>query len=103
MGLLYLNSAAFSFWVAGGPPNDFPESWIQRGIWHLCIAFALFSVGAAVFFAMPKFPKLSKIGICFLGMAVVLLIVPVAREFLISDACLDSGGSWNKGEFRCQR
>lgn len=103
MGLLYLNGAAFSFWVAGGPPNDFPESLVQRGIWRICLAFALFFIGSAVFVAVPKLPKLSKVAVLFLGAAAVLLIVPTVREFLAADGCLDSGGSWSKAEFKCQR
>jgi hypothetical protein len=41
LALLYLNSAAFSFWAAGGPPTPNPEKWIARGNLHLCIAMAL--------------------------------------------------------------
>lgn len=103
MGLIYLNGAAFSFWLAGGPPNDFPEAWVQRGIWRLCLAVSMFLIGFAFFLAVPKLPKVSKAAAVLLGMAAVILIIPTAREFLVSDTCLDNGGSWNKAEFKCKR
>jgi hypothetical protein len=41
LALLYLNSAAFSFWAAGGPPTPNPKEWIARGNHHFFIAMAL--------------------------------------------------------------
>lgn len=102
-GLLYLYGATFSLWVTGGPPNDFKESWEQRGLWQLCLAFAFLFIGVSFFLAVPKFPRLSKLAVLFFGFSVGLLVIPAAREFLLTDACLDSGGSWNKAKFRCKK
>jgi hypothetical protein len=48
LGLLYLNSAAFSFWAAGGPPTPNPEQWIMRGNYHVGIAVALILISIGI-------------------------------------------------------
>ncbi len=55
LSLLYLNSAAFSYWAAGGPPTPNPEKWEARGNLHFGIAVALIvlSIGIIWFFR-PK-------------------------------------------------
>jgi hypothetical protein len=55
LALLYLNSATFSYWAAGGPPAPYPEEWIARGNFHFGIAIALgiVSIGIIWFFR-PK-------------------------------------------------
>jgi hypothetical protein len=47
-GLIYLNSAVASAWVASGPPNKYPELWVRQSYWHLGYATACFAVAAAV-------------------------------------------------------
>jgi len=35
--------------------------------------------------------------------AITLFVIPQIREFLLIDACLDSGGRWAEREFQCHR
>ena len=47
-GLIYLNSAVFSAWVATAPPNKYPELWMRQAYWHFGYATACFVVAVAV-------------------------------------------------------
>jgi hypothetical protein len=97
----YLNSAAYSFWVAGGPPSLYPESWVQRGLVHLCWSGAALFVGIATFRTVRTFPRFGAITIALAVTGLLLLGVGGIREFLLTDRCLDRGGIWNSTEFRC--
>lgn len=99
---VYLNSAAFSAWVAGGPPNPYPEAWGQRALVHLCMAGTILLAGIAVFRVVGSFPSLGRTTILLFILALLIFGVPYVREFLQSDACLDSGGRWNSGTYQCE-
>ena len=100
-GLWMLNHAVFSFWVSGGPPNDYPEIWYQQGIIFWWRAVVLITCGVLCQFTFTKLKKswLAKLAI---AMVLVGLAYSHAREFILVDDCLDSGGSWSKEYFRCQ-
>jgi hypothetical protein len=103
MAALYLNSSLYSAWVSSGPPNPHPEAWLQRALVHLCFAGTFSLVGIAIFRLVTSFPKVGFLT-AFLGaLSLLLLAIPYAREFLLSAACLDNGGRWNKAEFRCEK
>jgi|GEM_PF-4479792 len=101
LGLWLLNHSIFSFWVSGGPPNNYPEIWYQQGIISGWRAIALLTLGVMVQFRLNVVLK-------SWGARVVVLLVllgltyPSAREFLLIDACLDEGGAWSKEYFKCQ-
>lgn len=99
MFALYLNSAAYRAWVAGGPPTPNPEGWLFSA-WNAW-SFACLSGGIGAFIAVGKLPALSKVGVAFLLLAVALWLFPFGREFVASDACLDGGGKWSAPELRC--
>jgi hypothetical protein len=101
--LLFLNSALFSGWVAGGPPTQYKEAWEHRALQQLCraVAFALFA-GVAFRWLVPPLrfrPLLAVLTVA----ALAVLVVPSAREFMLVDACLDSGGRWATVAFVCER
>jgi len=100
---LYLNSALFSAWVAGGSPNPFPEAWEHRALVHACSAASLVLAGIACFRGIGAFPRVGWLPLLLGLAALVLLAVPKFREFLLIDSCLDSGGRWKEREFRCQK
>ena|SRR3989442_10188942 len=50
VGLLYLNSAAYSAWAAGGPPTHYPHAWLHRAALHFGYAIAAFCTAAVVLF-----------------------------------------------------
>ena len=99
--LIYLNSAAYSAWISGGPPNDYPEAWAHRSLVHVCYAAAAVLGALAAFRSIRRFPRLGALTVCFGIAALLLLAVGDVREFFAVDACLDRGGSWAYEEFRC--
>ena len=102
-GLLYLNSAAYSSWVSWGPPNEYPKSWEHNSIVLLGYSIVLISTGVVVFKSLRegnKF-KITKYIIFWLALIIISIAYPEAREFLLIDKCLDSGGVWSVEYFDC--
>ena len=104
LGLLYLNSAAASAWVSGGPPNEYPHAWAQRSLIHFCYSVALIASGIMAFVALGKSFSFSasKMEYVWLIILLVSLAYPHLREFALVDKCLDSGGAWDKPHFECR-
>lgn len=99
--LIYLKSAAYRAWLAGGPPTPNPEGWLFSAGNYLSWALAFLSAGIGLFSLIGRLPALSKVAVAFLLLAGVLAVVPSAREFLAKDSCLDAGGKWSALELRC--
>ena len=99
--LIYLNSAFYRAWVAGGPPTDNPEGWLFSAGNYLAWALAILSSGIGAFVLISKLPSLSRVALVFIVLSIILGIFPSAREFVASDVCLDSGGKWLSSELRC--
>lgn len=104
LGLLYLNSAAYSAWVSGGPPNDYSHAWAQRALVHFCFSISFLFSGPMAFAALKKdFSfKASKYKYLWAVVVAFSLIYPHAREFFLIDSCLDGGGNWVKAHFECK-
>ena len=100
-GLWMLNHAVFSFWVSGGPPNDYPEAWYHQGIRSFWSAVALITAGV---YCQFTFIKIRKSWVAKLVMFFVFLgfMYPFVRELILIDSCLDGGGIWLEQYFRCQ-
>ena len=98
---LLLLGIAYRAWLAGGPPTPNPEGWLSSASNYLSWSLACLSVGVGVFLLMGRFPWLSKMAIKFLATAMVLAILPAAREFLAVESCLDARGKWLYEELRC--
>ena len=56
LGFVYLNSAAFSAWVAGGPPTTVRDVWLHRTFAHLCYAVGAV-LGGVVLFRCIRRPR----------------------------------------------
>lgn len=103
VGLLLLNDAFFSGWMAGGPPNEHKLGWERRSLASLLMATASFFAAGAAFRAIPRIPRIGKVAWVLVFFAAVLAASPfVVREVLI-DSCLDSGGSWSHDFLECVR
>ncbi|PAV27490.1 hypothetical protein CF392_00320 [Tamilnaduibacter salinus] len=100
--LIFLNSALFSAWNAGGPPSDYAEAWGQRALVHLGYSGALFIAGVAIFIQIRRFPQIGVVPIGLLVIAGIIAISPHGRAFLAQDKCLDKGGKWIAVEYRCE-
>jgi len=99
--LAYLNSAVFSAWVAGGPPNPYPHGWSRRALGHLSFAFAALVIGLAFFIGIRQVPKKKKTPLALLVVGLCLVAAPYVGRFILEDKCLDSGGSWSKDAIQC--
>jgi len=105
LGLLYLNSAFFSTWAAGGPPTKYPHAWAQRALQHFGFSISLIATGIMAFIGLKKNYNLKKSKYKYVWLVLLLLSLgyPKAREWLLIDKCLDSGGAWNYEYFECQK
>ena len=101
-GLLCLNQSMYSFWVAGGPPTDFPNVWYQNGIIWGWRGLALLVFG--IFFQF-KWRSLRSSWLAKLITAIVIfgMLYPYIREQLLIDSCLDGGGAWSTQHFDCKK
>jgi hypothetical protein len=103
IGLLYLNSTAYSLWAAGGPPTETSKAWLNRALVHFGFSVAFIFTGIMCFSGLQKgfnF-KGSKLFRIWLITLVIVLGYPQLREFYLVDSCLDSGGAWSKRHFEC--
>jgi len=103
IALLLLNSALFSAWMLGGPPNPYADGWALRSlallVWALTAAFG----AAALFNAIRRATHVGKASVIVLAACMTLAAVPfIAREVLI-DKCLDTGGRWSAQALACVR
>jgi hypothetical protein len=94
-GLLQLNGAVFAAWVAGGTPSTNPDGWLFIAGNRLAWAAASFLAGAGLFVLLRRDRPASRYAVVALAAAVLLTAFPYIREFIVSDACLDSGGRWS--------
>ena len=101
-GLICLNQSMASFWVAGGPPTDFPNAWYQNGIIWGWRGLALLVFGI---FLQFKWQSLRTSWLVKLITAIVILgvLYPYVREQLLIDSCLDGGGAWSTQHFDCKK
>jgi hypothetical protein len=99
--LVYLNSAVYRAWLAGGPPTPNPECWLFSASNFLSWSLAFLSTGIGMFILVGKLPLLSRVAVVFLILASILGIFPSARVFVATDSCLDTGGKWSASELRC--
>ncbi len=100
VAMLYLNSAAYSAWLSSGPRTDVPAWWLHRSFAHLCFAGVALALGVAVFLAFRAL-RVTRASIVP-AVALLLLVMPRVRSFLLVDRCLDSGGRWDAATFSCK-
>ena len=101
LSLVYLNSAVYSAWAAGGPPTDNPEGWMFRAVNHFALALAFLSAGIASFLLLRR-PILRGPGLFVLVISMALALVPTARKLAASHGCSAAGESWSAEELRCR-
>ena len=101
LSLLYLNSAFYSAWVSGGPPNPYPIGWSRRALGHLCFALAALIIGIGLFKGIKTLPKFGKGAIVFVVIGALLALTPYLGRYLLIDACLDRGEKWNHEAIQC--
>ncbi len=100
--LLWLNGAAFSAWMSGGPPNPYPHGWAVRSQAQLAYACASLVGGAGAFRIIRAFPVFGRLSVGLLVLSVVLGVTPSIIRFMDIDRCLDRGGRWNYEGLQCE-
>lgn len=100
-GLLLLNHSFYSFWLADGPPTEYPHSWYHQGIISGNRAISLILFGILVQFSWSNL-KISWLFWLSILLILLGLVYPFIREQVLIDSCLDSGGSWQKIYFSCK-
>jgi hypothetical protein len=105
LALLYLNSALFSSWVAGGPPNKNPQAWEVRALRHLGFSISLLATGVMFLIGLKTNYnwRKSKYKYIWVLILVVCLGYPKAIELLLINRCISSGGQWNAEYFECRK
>jgi hypothetical protein len=103
LALLFLNSALYSAWAAGGPPAQFKAAWEHRALQQFCRAMAFVLFASTVFCSLTLPLRIRPLRLIVAVLGVALLLVPAAHEFMLVDACLDSGGRWGGATFVCER
>ena len=101
VALLYLNSAAYSAWVSGGPPNPYPIGWSRRALGHLSFSAAALFLGIGLFCVIPTFPKIRHRTLALLAIGLFLIAAPYIGRLVLTDRCLDQGGSWSNQTIQC--
>jgi hypothetical protein len=101
LALLYLNSAAYSAWVSGGPPNPYPIGWSRRALGHLFFSAAALFLGVGLFRGILTFPKVGRGAVVLLAIGLFLIAAPYIGRFVLTDRCLDQGGSWSNQTIQC--
>jgi len=101
---IYLNSAVFSVWVSGGPPNDYPEAWAYRAMRHFYYGVGFIVIALTIFLALKTSAKRIKVK-CVIGFVVALILfsAPHLKKFIEIDSCLDHGGRWNYSYHRGEK
>lgn len=103
LAAFFLNSAFFSAWNAGGPPNEYREAWAHHSLVCLAYSGAFLLGGLGLFGIIKRFPRPRFVPVALVVLAGGLALVPHGRALLAQDACLDAGGRWLQSDYRCER
>jgi hypothetical protein len=105
LGVLYLNSALYSAWISGGPPNNYSIAWAHRALVHFGFSLSFLFSGPMVFAALKNGLNFwrSKYKYAWFLVVFVSLAYPQAKEYFLIDSCLDRGGQWNELHFECKK
>ena len=102
LGLLYLNGAIFSAWVAGGPPNSNSLGWERRALGELSFSLAAFVLAIGSYKLVTGLPVWRRNPVFVVAAGVALAFAPYVGRFIFQDQCLDMGGRWRNLELVCQ-
>lgn len=101
LGLLYLNNAFFSLWVASGPPNAHPMGWERRALGQLAWSVAAFTFSGASYRLLQALPRWPRSALVLLAAGSCLAMAPHVARILLQDRCLDQGGQWSNTHLEC--
>lgn len=101
-GLFVLNHSIYSFWLSGGPPNEYPQAWYNQGIVSGWRGLALLIAGVFVQLKWSTFRYSLLVKIISAGVAAGILYSYI-RPHLLIDSCLDSGGAWDYIHYECRK
>jgi hypothetical protein len=102
LGLMYLNGAFFSAWVAGGPPNPHPLGWERRALGQLAFSLASFTLAVGSFMLVQALPVWKRSWVILVLAGIVLAVSPYVGRLVLQDKCLDRGGQWSNLTLECE-
>jgi hypothetical protein len=105
LGSIYLNSAFFSTWAAGDSLTRRPHAWEQRALLHCGYSVGLIATGIMALIGLKTNYNWRKSKYKYIWLILLLLSLgyPKAREWILIDKCLDSGGQWDIEYFECRK
>ncbi len=103
LALMYLNSAAGSAWVAGGPPTPYPEAWLHRAFAHLCFSAVTMLVALALFRWLKLGMRPDRVVLLLVVLSALALSAPHVRKLLLENSCVNSGGVFDSLIVRCAK
>jgi hypothetical protein len=101
LGLLYLNGAFFSAWVAGGPPTEYPLGWERRALGQLSFSVASFLLAVGSYKIVVALPTWRRVPTMLVVIGLALIVAPYIGRFVLQDQCLDRGGKWSNLTLEC--
>ena len=104
-GSMHLNNAFFSILAAGGPHTRHPHTWSQKALVHFGYSVGLFATSIMALIGLKTDYNWRKSKYKYIWLILLLLSLgyPKAREWILIDKCLDSGGKWNIEYFECRK
>ena len=94
IGVLSLNSAAYSAWAAGGPPTHYPHAWLHQAALHLGYAIAAFCAAAVVIFFLRGTTSRVRRTIAALLIAVAIAGLALPRVMHTTADAQPSNNRW---------
>ncbi|MCF6457324.1 hypothetical protein [Pseudoalteromonas sp. MMG024] len=93
--LIFVNTAFFNYWTISLPDKS-------KFAWNEHSKHNLMWAASCTLFAVIIIKKShNKFKVWLAVAAITLSVTPFLNEFLHSDTCLDSGGSWNYSKYTC--
>lgn len=101
LALFCLYSAVYSALGSGDAAGAYSPGMLRLAAGQLCFALASLSFGLGLFKGIQTFPGATSGSAALIVLAAMLALGPFIGRFVLVDACLDRGGSWNRVTLEC--
>ena len=101
LAMFCLSSALNSAWSPADAAGVYSPGMLRLAAGQLCSALASLSFGLGLFKGIQTFPAATSGSAALIVLAAMLALGPYIGRFVLVDACLDRGGSWNRVTLEC--
>jgi hypothetical protein len=101
LALFCLYNAVYSARDPGDAAGAYSPGMLRLAAAQLCFALASLSFGLGLFKGIQTFPAATSGSAALIVLAAMLALGPYIGRFVLVDACLDRGGSWNRVTLEC--